>query len=65
MINILHVKPDLGTGTGFAQHTAVLDLWCSAGPDEPLPMRRDNQANRIGRHDEYGRRYLVDITMKF
>lgn len=108
------------TGTGFAQHTAVFDLWYSSGPlearlgykyhspftviygwngadlqtlgeesvldlstsyqlrsgvqlrfqvnnltDEPLRMYRDNQANRIGRYDEYGRRYLVDVTMKF
>ncbi|MFC4307750.1 TonB-dependent receptor [Steroidobacter flavus] len=108
------------TGTGFAQHTAVFDLWYSSGPiearlgykyhspftviygwsgadlqtleeesvldlstsyqltsgiqlrfqvnnltDEPLRMHRDNQANRIGRYDEYGRRYLIDVTMKF
>lgn len=108
------------TGTGFAQHTAVFDLWYSAGPvearlgykyhspftviygwsgadlqtleeesvldlsasyqlttgvqlrfqvnnltDEPLRMYRDNQENRIGRYDEYGRRYLIDVTMKF
>ncbi|GFE83247.1 TonB-dependent receptor [Steroidobacter agaridevorans] len=108
------------TGTGFARHTAVFDLWYSSGPiearlgykyhspftviygwngadlqtleeesvldlstsyqlttgiqlrfqvnnltDEPLRMHRDNQVNRIGRYDEYGRRYLVDVTMKF
>lgn len=108
------------TGTGFAQHTAVFDLWYSAGPiearlgykyhspftviygwngadlqtleeesvldlstsyqfsaglqlrvqvnnitDEPLRMYRDNLQNRIGRYDEYGRRYLIDVTMKF
>ncbi|WP_415923131.1 TonB-dependent receptor [Steroidobacter sp.] len=33
--------------------------------DEPLRMYRDNQRNRIGRYDEYGRRYLLDVTMKF
>lgn len=33
--------------------------------DEPLRMYRDNQQNRIGRYDEYGRRYLLDVTMKF
>lgn len=108
------------TGTGFAQHTAVFDLWYSSGPlearlgykyhspftviygwngadlqtleeesvldlstsyqlnsgvqlrfqvnnltDEPLRMYRDNIENRIGRYDEYGRRYLIDVTMKF
>src|SRR5688572_1870727 len=108
------------TGTGFAEHTAVFDLWYSSGPlearlgfkyhspftviygwngadlqtledesvldlstsyqlssgiqlrfqvnnltDEPLRMHRDNESNRIGRYDEYGRRYLLDVTMKF
>lgn len=108
------------TGTGFAEHTAVFDLWYSAGPlearlgfkyhspftviygwngadlqtledesvldlstsyqlssglqlrfqvnnltDEPLRMHRDNESNRIGRYDEYGRRYLLDVTFKF
>lgn len=108
------------TATGFAEHTAVFDLWYSAGPlearlgykyhspftviygwngadlqtlqeesvvdlstsyqlssgvqlrfqvnnltDEPLRMYRDNQENRIGRYDEYGRRYLIDVTLKF
>jgi len=33
--------------------------------DEPLRIFRDNQANRIGRYDEYGRRYLFDVTLKF
>jgi hypothetical protein len=33
--------------------------------DEPLPMRRDDASNRIGRYDEYGRRYLLDVTIKF
>jgi hypothetical protein len=32
---------------------------------QPLRMHRDNQADRIGRYDEYGRRYLVDLTLKF
>ncbi|MET0533637.1 MAG: TonB-dependent receptor, partial [Steroidobacter sp.] len=108
------------TGTGFAEHTAVFDLWYSSGPlearlgfkyhspftviygwngadlqtledesvldlstsyqlssgvqlrfqvnnltDEPLRMHRDNESNRIGRYDEYGRRYLFDVTLKF
>lgn len=107
------------TGTGFAEHTAVFDLWYSSGPlearlgfkyhspftviygwngadlqtledesvldlstsyqlssglqlrfqvnnltDEPLRMYRDNESNRIGRYDEYGRRYLLDVTFK-
>ncbi len=33
--------------------------------DEPLRIYRDNVANRIGRYDEYGRRYLLDVTLKF
>lgn len=108
------------TGVGFAEHTAVVDLWYSAGPlevragykyhspftviygwsgadlqrlesesvvdistsyrlrsgielrlqvnnltDEPLRIYRDNDRNRIGRYDEYGRRYLFDVTLKF
>ena len=107
------------SGAGFAEHTAVVDLWYSAGPlklrlgykyhspltviygwngadlatlesescldfsssfqvtdrmqvrlqinnltDEPLRMYRDNQSNRIGRYDEYGRRYLLDLTFR-
>lgn len=32
--------------------------------DEPLRMHRDNESNRIGRYDEYGRRYLIDVTFK-
>ncbi len=108
------------TGVGFAEHTAVVDLWYSGGPlevrvgykyhspftviygwngadlqrlkaesvvdvstsyklnsavefrlqvnnvtDEPLRIYRDNDPNRIGRYDEYGRRYLLDVTLKF
>jgi outer membrane receptor protein involved in Fe transport len=33
--------------------------------DEPLRIYRDNDRNRIGRYDEYGRRYLFDVTLKF
>ena len=33
--------------------------------DEPLRMYRDNESNRIGRDDECGRRYLLDVTVKF
>jgi hypothetical protein len=28
-------------------------------------MVRGNERNRIGRPDECGRRYLVDVTVKF
>ena len=28
-------------------------------------MHRDNESNRIGRYDEYGRRYLLDVTIRF
>ncbi|MFT4253093.1 MAG: TonB-dependent receptor, partial [Caulobacter sp.] len=33
--------------------------------NQELRMYRDNDPNRIGRYDSYGRRYLVDVTMKF
>jgi TonB-dependent receptor len=33
--------------------------------NEPLRMYRDGDRNRIGRYDEYGRRYLLDVTFKF
>ncbi len=33
--------------------------------NEALRMYRDNDPNRIGRYDSYGRRYLVDVTVKF
>ncbi len=33
--------------------------------NQELRMYRDNDPNRIGRYDSYGRRYLVDVTVKF
>jgi TonB-dependent receptor len=33
--------------------------------NETLRMYRDNDPNRIGRYDSYGRRYLMDVTLKF
>jgi len=33
--------------------------------NQALRMYRDNDPNRIGRYDTYGRRYLVDVTLKF
>lgn len=33
--------------------------------NEALRMYRDNDPNRIGRYDSYGRRYLMDVTFKF
>lgn len=33
--------------------------------NEELRMYRDNDPNRIGRYDVYGRRYLADVTLKF
>lgn len=33
--------------------------------DEPLRMYRDNQPDRIGRYDVYGRRFLLDATVRF
>lgn len=33
--------------------------------NQPLRMYRDNDPNRIGRYDSYGRRFLMDVTVKF
>ena len=33
--------------------------------DESLRIYRDNDRNRIGRYDEYGRRYFFDVALKF
>jgi TonB-dependent receptor len=33
--------------------------------DEPLRVYRDNNPNRLGRYDEYGRYYLLDVTFQF
>ena len=33
--------------------------------NQVLRMYRDNDPNRIGRYDSYGRRFLVDVTLKF
>jgi TonB-dependent receptor len=33
--------------------------------DEPLRVYRDNDPDRLGRYDEYGRYYLVDVTFSF
>ncbi|PTS88145.1 MULTISPECIES: TonB-dependent receptor [unclassified Caulobacter] len=33
--------------------------------NEALRMYRDNKPDRIGRYDVYGRRYLMDVTVKF
>lgn len=33
--------------------------------NERLRMYRDNKPNRIGRYDLYGRRYLIDATLRF
>jgi iron complex outermembrane receptor protein len=33
--------------------------------NEALRMYRDNDPNRIGRYDVYGRRFLMDVTVKF
>lgn len=107
-------------GSGFAEHTATVDLWYSNGPlearlgykyhspftviagwngsdvrtleeesiwdasfsyqfterlgmrfqvnnlfDEVARIYRDNDANRLGRYDVYGRRYLVDLTYRY
>jgi TonB-dependent receptor len=33
--------------------------------DEPLRIYRDNDPNRLGRYDTYGRRYLLDVSFKY
>ena len=33
--------------------------------DEPLRVYRDNDPDRLGRYDEYGRYHLVDVTFSF
>jgi iron complex outermembrane recepter protein len=33
--------------------------------NEPLRIYRDNDPDRLGRYDVYGRRFLVDVTYKF
>jgi iron complex outermembrane receptor protein len=33
--------------------------------DEALRIHRDNDTNRLGRYDTYGRRFLFDVSMKF
>ncbi|MDP1631699.1 MAG: TonB-dependent receptor [Caulobacter sp.] len=33
--------------------------------DEALRIYRDNDPNRLGRYDTYGRRFLMDVTFKF
>jgi TonB-dependent receptor len=107
-------------GSGFAEHTATIDLWYSSGPfearlgykyhspftviygwngsdvrrleeesiwdfstsyqiteriglrfqvnnlfDEVARIYRDNDPNRLGRYDVYGRRYLFDVTYRY
>lgn len=107
-------------GSGFAEHTATVDLWYNNGPfearlgykyhspftvlygwngsdvrtleeesiwdfstsyqitdnlgirfqvnnlfDEVARIYRDNEPNRLGRYDVYGRRYLVDLTYRY
>ena len=60
-------------GQGPMQPSAWICESCQLGgtmgtyvrPQRPLRMHRDNESNRIGRYDEYGRRYLIDVTLKF
>lgn len=107
-------------GSGFAEHTATIDLWYSSGGfearlgykyhspftviygwngsdvrtleeesiwdfsasyqmterigvrfqvnnllDEVARIYRDNDENRLGRYDVYGRRYLLDVTYRY
>ena len=58
--------PCCGKCTSYQQRSgAQLRFQVNNLTDEPLRLYRDDERNRIGRYDEYGRRYLVDVTVKF
>jgi TonB-dependent receptor len=55
---------DFSSSYTFNDHVAVR-FQVNNLTNEALRMYRDNDPNRIGRYDSYGRRYLVDVTLKF
>lgn len=55
---------DFSSSYTFNDHLAVR-FQVNNLTNEALRMYRDNDPNRIGRYDSYGRRYLVDVTLKF
>jgi TonB-dependent receptor len=55
---------DFSTSYTFNDHVAVR-FQVNNLTNEELRMYRDNDPNRIGRYDSYGRRFLADVTLKF
>jgi TonB-dependent receptor len=55
---------DFSSSYTFNDHVAVR-FQVNNLTNEALRMYRDNDPNRIGRYDSYGRRYLMDVTVKF
>ena len=55
---------DFSSSYTFNDHVAVR-FQVNNLTNEALRMYRDNDANRIGRYDVYGRRFLMDVTVKF
>jgi len=55
---------DFSSSYTFNDHVAVR-FQVNNLTNEALRMYRDNDPNRIGRYDVYGRRFLMDVTVKF
>jgi iron complex outermembrane receptor protein len=55
---------DFSSSYTFNDHVAVR-FQVNNLTNEELRMYRDNDPNRIGRYDSYGRRFLADVTVKF
>ncbi|KQZ06087.1 TonB-dependent receptor [Caulobacter sp. Root1455] len=55
---------DFSSAYNFNDH-ATVRFQVNNLTNEELRMYRDNDPNRIGRYDVYGRRFLVDLTLKF
>ncbi|CAN5517251.1 TonB-dependent receptor [soil metagenome] len=55
---------DFSASYTFNDHVAVR-FQVNNLTNEELRMYRDNDPNRIGRYDVYGRRFLADVTVKF
>lgn len=55
---------DFSSSYTFNDHLAVR-FQVNNLTNEALRMYRDNDPNRIGRYDVYGRRFLMDVTVKF
>ena len=55
---------DFSSSYSFNDHVTVR-FQVNNLTNEELRMYRDNDPNRIGRYDSYGRRFLADVTLKF